>query len=115
MGCIYGRSMPCSERSQGQVGRCGARGSEGTHTDDFPSLQLLARENPFLFLEGGGAGKKLYPHLSRKLQGEPSELLGPCGVAHEIRGPATSVQANGGGEPGPRKVKFLFKWRHLQQ
>lgn len=83
--------------------------------DDFMPLQLLARANPFLFPEGGGAGRSYIPTSAESWKGNAANSQALAGVAHEIRGPATSVQANEGGEPGPRKIKFLFKCRRLQQ
>lgn len=85
------------------------------HTDDFMPLQLLARVNPFLFPEGGGACRIYIPTSVESCKGNPSSSQALAGIAHEIRGPATSAQANEGGEPGLRKIKFLFKCRRLQQ
>lgn len=77
-------------------------------------LQLLARANLFLITDSGGEDRSYSSTSVGSYMGNPAELpQALVEIAQEIRGPVNSMQANEGGEPGTRKIKFLFKCRHL--
>lgn len=75
------------------------------HTGDFMLMQLSARAKPFLFSEGGGAGRSSIPTPVESCKENPVISQALARAAHEIRGPVTSVQASEGREPGQKRER----------